>query len=227
MNSVYETRKARQDFDGLGELFSFLFPESGSIYFFMLLGLVAAETIGEGEAYDSAKVHVRPPVLFLTARSAVNDVVEGFELGGNDYLKKPFAIQELIVRIKSLCHRTSAGNISSEEQKGGNVSPDNPDAAGQWLSIGRYRLNVTSQILQLDGKDTELSHRESEILRMLVESKNNVVESKDILLKLWGDDSFFNSRSLHVFITKLRHKLSADENIRIINVRGIGYKMIC
>ena len=93
-------------------------------------------------------------------------------------------------------------------------------------NIGRYRLNVTSQILQLDGKDTELSHRESEILRMLVESKNNVVESKDILLKLWGDDSFFNSRSLHVFITKLRHKLSADENIRIINVRGIGYKMI-
>ena len=83
-------RKARQDFDGLGELFSFLFPESGSIYFFMLLGLVAAETIGEGEAYDSVKVHVRPPVLFLTARSAVNDVVEGFELGGNDYLKKPF-----------------------------------------------------------------------------------------------------------------------------------------
>lgn len=90
MNSVYEKRKARQDFEGLGELFSFLFPESGSIYFFMLLGLVAAESIGEGEAYDSAKVHVRLPVLFLTARSAVNDVVEGFELGGNDYLKKPF-----------------------------------------------------------------------------------------------------------------------------------------
>lgn len=173
------------------------------------------------------KTDSRTPVLFLTARSAVNDVVEGFELGGNDYLKKPFAIQELIVRIKSLCHRASVGNISSEEQEVGNVSPDNPDAADQWLSIGRYRLNVTSQILQLDGKDTELSHRESEILRMLVESKNNVVESKDILLQLWGDDSFFNSRSLHVFITKLRHKLSADENIRIINVRGIGYKMIC
>ena len=102
------------------------------------------------------KTDSRTPVLFLTARSAVNDVVEGFELGGNDYLKKPFAIQELIVRIKSLCHRVSAENISSEEQEGGNVSPDNPDAADQWLSIGRYRLNVTSQILQLDGKDTEL-----------------------------------------------------------------------
>ena len=106
-------------------------------------------------------------------------------------------------------------------------SADNPDATDQWLSIGRYRRNVTSQILQLEGKDTELSHRASEILRMLVESKNNVVERKDILLKLWGDDSFFNSRSLHVFITKLRHKISADEKIRIINVRGIGYKMIC
>ena len=71
-----------------------------------------------------------------------------------------------------------------------------------------------------------MSHREAEILRMLVEHRNDVVESKDILLKLWGDDSFFNYRSLHVFITKLRHKLSDDERIRIINVRGIGYKMI-
>ena len=103
------------------------------------------------------KTDSRTPVLFLTARSAVNDVVEGFELGGNDYLKKPFAIQELIFRIKSLCHRVSAGNIFSEEQEGGNVSPDNPDAAGQWLSIGRYRLNVASHI-EKSGKHQITDH---------------------------------------------------------------------
>ena len=181
------------------------------------------------------KTDDRTPVLFLTARSAVNDVVEGFELGGNDYLKKPFAIQELIVRIKSLCQRAemavtsenrSEENLMDADEKSKNQKPINAKTEDSWLEIGRYRLNPIEQILQLDGKDTELSHRETEILRMLVEHRNDVVESKEILLKLWGDDSFFNSRSLHVFITKLRHKLSDDENIRIINVRGIGYKMI-
>ena len=112
------------------------------------------------------------------------------------------------------------------DDKSKNQMPINAKTEDSWLEIGRYRLNPIEQILQLDGKDTELSHRETEILRMLVENRNDVVESKEILLKLWGDDSFFNSRSLHVFITKLRHKLSDDENIRIINVRGIGYKMI-
>ena len=181
------------------------------------------------------KTDKRTPVLFLTARSAVNDVVEGFELGGNDYLKKPFAIQELIVRIKSLCQRAemavtsenrSEENLMDADDKSKNQMPINAKTEDSWLEIGRYRLNPIEQILQLDGKDTELSHRETEMLRMLVEHRNDVVESKEILLKLWGDDSFFNSRSLHVFITKLRHKLSDDENIRIINVRGIGYKMI-
>jgi len=182
------------------------------------------------------KTDKRTPVLFLTARSAVNDVVEGFELGGNDYLKKPFAIQELIVRIKSLCERecvieegredssSSQGETSKEK-----TYQDESSAAetqDSWLSIGVYRFNPVKQILALNGEEVELSHRESEILRMLVERRNDVVESKDVLMKLWGDDSFFNSRSLHVFITKLRHKLSDDENIRIINVRGIGYKMI-
>ena len=155
------------------------------------------------------KTDKHTPVLFLTARSAVNDVVAGFELGGNDYLKKPFGIQELIIRIKSLCHCVSS-SFSQDE----------------WVNIGRYRFNATQQILQMGDKVMELSHREAEILRLLVDNQNEVVETKKILLDLWGDDSFFNTRSLHVFITKLRHKLSDDENIRIVNVRGIGYKLI-
>ena len=132
------------------------------------------------------------PVLFLTARSAINDVVEGFELGANDYLKKPFGIQELIIRIKALM--------------------------GKAFPVAQTLLHA--------GTRQELSHRESEILKRLCENRNQVVNTQDVLLELWGDDSFFNSRSLHVFITKLRHKLSQDEQIRIVNVRGIGYKLI-
>lgn len=170
------------------------------------------------------KTDKHTPVLFLTARSAVNDVVEGFELGGNDYLKKPFGIQELMIRIKSLCHCAFEGDET-------NASTDiavslQESKQDEWVNIGSYLFNATQQILQLGDKRMELSHREAEILRFLVENQNEVVEMKKILLDLWGDDSFFNSRSLHVFITKLRHKLSDDENIRIVNVRGIGYKML-
>ncbi len=168
------------------------------------------------------------PVLFLTARSAVNDVVAGFELGGNDYLKKPFGIQELIIRIKSLCHCAFEGdetNVSATGQQ--NIQNIRQDTMQDgWVNIGEYRFYATQQILQLGDKSMELSHREAEILRFLVDNQNKVVETNTILLELWGDDSFFNTRSLHVFITKLRHKLSDDEHIRIVNVRGIGYKLI-
>ena len=149
------------------------------------------------------------PVLFLTARSAINDVVKGFELGANDYLKKPFGMQELIVRLKALMHKAFV------EKEITNT-----------YTIGEYQFNSVTQQLDFAGNIQELSHRESEILKRLCENRNEVVNSQSILLELWGDDSFFNSRSLHVFITKLRHKLSKDNSIRIVNVRGIGYKLI-
>lgn len=155
----------------------------------------------------------RTPVLFLTARSATNDVVAGFELGANDYLKKPFGMQELIVRLKALVGRAF---IQDTVQK-----------AIETFDIGNYHFNARLQRLSY-GNDAniELSHRESEILRRLCLNNSNVVQAQNLLLELWGDDSFFNNRSLHVFITKLRHKLSKDERIRIVNVRGIGYKLI-
>ena len=161
------------------------------------------------------KTEVITPVLFLTGRSAINDVVKGFELGANDYLKKPFGMQELIVRIKALAKLTSLYQTI-------NHSID----LNKEIPIGQYLLNTKTEKLIYDSISQELSHRETEILRMLAENKDAVVETKDILLQLWGDNSFFNTRSLQVFITKLRHKLSKDNNIRIINVRGVGYKLI-
>lgn len=154
----------------------------------------------------------RTPVLFLTARSAVNDVVEGFELGANDYLKKPFGMQELIVRIKALMGRACTYTQPAENEQ-------------TFYEIGHYQLDTRRQLLH-EGTEQELSHREAGILRLLCQNRNCVVNMRDILLDLWGDDSFFNQRSLHVFITKLRHKLAKDDHIRIINVRGVGYKLI-
>lgn len=161
----------------------------------------------------------RTPVLFLTARSAISDVVEGFELGANDYLKKPFGMQELIIRIKALVGK--AFSFAEEAPRENTL-----------FDIGDYRFSPVTQRLTFAGtptspnKEVELSHRESEILKRLCENRNQVVYTQNLLLDLWGDDSFFNSRSLHVFITKLRHKLAQDERIRIVNVRGIGYKLI-
>jgi len=155
------------------------------------------------------------PVLFLTARSAIEDVVEGFELGADDYLKKPFSMKELVVRIRALVQRASKQRPATSE-------PDTPAL----ITIGQYTLNPITQQLSRYGKAEELSNRESEILRLLASRQNEVVTSKEILLALWGDDSPYNARSLQVFITKLRHHLEQDPNIRIINVRGIGYKFI-
>lgn len=155
------------------------------------------------------KTDTQIPVLFLSARSAANDVVEGFELGGNDYLKKPFGMAELIIRIKALANKIT---VRKEETNA--------------FTLGRYSFDSVTQTLLYCGDKQLLSNRESEILKRLCENKDQVLPMKDVLLELWGDDSFFNARSLHVFITKLRHKLSQDERIKILNVRGIGYKLI-
>lgn len=149
------------------------------------------------------------PILFLSARSETDDVVTGFELGCNDYLKKPFGIAELIVRIKALVNKPRV----ERQYK-------------NFYTLGQYMFNPIAQTLSYQGVLSDLSHRESEILRHLCENREQVVHTQSILLELWGDDSFFNTRSLHVFITKLRHKLAKDKNIRIVNVRGIGYKLI-
>ena len=162
------------------------------------------------------KHDTQTPVIFLTARSAVNDVVHGFEMGANDYLKKPFGMQELIVRIKALLGRACT------------VTSHAAEAEVTRFTIGQYLFDAVVQRLTHvpTGARSELSYRESEILRRLCLHPSEVVTSQSLLLELWGDDSFFNNKSLHVFITKLRHRLAQDPRLRIVNVRGIGYKLI-
>jgi len=150
----------------------------------------------------------RIPIIFLTAKSQTSDVLEGFQLGGNDYPKKPFSMEELIIRVKSLLNRI-------EFQA-------NLDA----IEIGNYQFNFTKQTLSFNEKTFQLTSREAELLFQLSEKKNELLDRTFILNKLWGNDDFFNARSMDVFISKLRKKLQYDPNIQIINVRGFGYKLI-
>jgi DNA-binding response OmpR family regulator len=149
------------------------------------------------------------PIIFLTARSQPADVVRGFELGGNDYLKKPFSMDELIVRIKA---RLSA-------------APSAAPPSGV-LTIGQYQFDHPKQRLLFEAREEVLTHREAELLKCLYDQRNQVLERTTVLQELWGDDSFFNGRSLDVFITRLRRYLKDDPKVQIVNVRGIGYKLI-
>jgi len=149
------------------------------------------------------------PIIFLTAKSQTVDVVEGFNAGGNDYLKKPFSMEELIVRIHNLMQRQKL----QEENK--------------ILSIGDFTFDFPKQTLQYQDQEAELlTHREAHLLFHLCRNKNKTLERSIILKKLWGDDDFFNARSMDVFITRLRKKLKKDKDIQIVNVRGFGYKLI-
>jgi len=151
------------------------------------------------------------PILFLTAKSQTQDVVEGFSIGGNDYLKKPFSMEELIVRMNNLLNRTKQQKETQEI-----------------ISIGSYSFNFPKQTLQFkNNSEEQLTHREAHVLFQLFQNKNQVTDRSEILKKLWGNDDFFAARSMDVFITKLRKKLNMDSSVQILNVRGFGYKLIC
>lgn len=155
--------------------------------------------------------NIRPTTLFLflSARSGAEDVVEGFRTGGHDYLRKPFALSELLVRIEALLSRLGNAECDATE-----------------YGIGSYLFDVTHSTLRNGDTVIRLSSRESAILSSLAANMGRVVSSRAMLLDLWGDDSYYNLRSLNVYISKLRGYLSADSNVEIVSVRGVGYKLL-
>ncbi|MBB6272317.1 DNA-binding response OmpR family regulator [Pedobacter cryoconitis] len=161
---------------------------------------------------DIRKINSEVPIIFLTARSLTEDVVNGFEIGGNDYLKKPFSMEELIVRINSLLRMPNRKTQQNNEELK--------------CTVGEYYFNSVTQDLSKGNQLIKLSFRESSLLKLLVESRNEVLSRKTALELLWGADNFFNARSMDVFITKLRKHLKDDPGIQIVNIRGLGYKLI-
>lgn len=148
------------------------------------------------------------PLLFLTAKSTIDDVEEGFEIGANDYLKKPFELRELIVRIKALLRRFNTNR--GEDIK---------------FSIGRYIFNVTTQTLSMEGQSIELSHFEAKILERLATGIGKTVDASELMIAVWQRDEPSNRNSLHGYIHKLRRALRHDPSISIINQRGFGYML--
>ncbi len=155
------------------------------------------------------RIDTQTPIIFLTAKSQPQDVVAGFDTGGNDYLKKPFSIEELIVRVKNL--------VNSKPRH------DNMHK----LILGHYKFNPINQTLQYkEEKIDSLTSRESQLLLFLAENKNQIVERNTVLDLMWTNNDFYSSRSMDVFISKLRKLLNKDKTLKIINVRGVGYKLI-
>ncbi len=159
------------------------------------------------------KKHIRTPIIFVTAKVQTEDVLKGFQSGGNDYLRKPFSMEELIARIHNLLEM--AGQ-----------SPETAPVSLDVILLGQYTFDARKFELRFGDKIQKLSHREAELLKILTEKLNFPVERKYILQKIWGDDSFFNSRNLDVYIAHLREYLREDPNVQIVTLKGVGYQMV-
>lgn len=151
------------------------------------------------------------PILFLTAKSMKEDVIEGFSLGADDYMTKPFSIEELLMRIEAILRRTRKDSVSSTQSI---------------FQVGKYSFDAVKQTLQFNDDVRKLTTKESELLKYLCVNKNTILDRNFALKTIWVDDSYFNARSMDVYITKLRKYLKDDPAIEIINVRGKGFKLI-
>ncbi|MBL0068401.1 MAG: response regulator transcription factor [Chitinophagaceae bacterium] len=157
-------------------------------------------------------VDAEVPIIFLTAKVQTEDVVKGFKTGGNDYIRKPFSMEELIVRIENLLKKKSESGAAK--------------STGSTHTIGQYQFQTNRQVLTHGKDEKKLSFRESELLRLLCENREQIIDRREILNLLWGNDSFFNSRNLDVYITKLRSYIKEDPTLEIITIKGVGYRFV-
>lgn len=182
-------------------------------YDLLILDIMMPVKDGFTVAKEIRKADPATPIIFVTARSMKEDVLKGFEIGADDYLTKPFSMDELMVRIHAVLRRTLHKNAPA------NVVLDQ-------FQFSNTLFNAITQTLTINGVNTDLTSKESELLRMLCSRINEVVPRDEALNAIWGNDSYFNGRSMDVFISKLRKMLSADEQVEIMNVHGKGFKLV-
>lgn len=180
-------------------------------YDFLILDVMMPVKDGFTMAREVRETNKTIPILFLTAKSLQEDKMEGFKIGADDYLSKPFSMEELLARIEAILRRTQAhkSNINKE-----------------FFTIGKFTFDVTRHILSADGENQKLTSKEAELLKMLCAVQNETLDRSVALKQIWHDDSYFNARSMDVYVTKLRKYLKSDPSIEILNVHGVGFKLI-
>lgn len=180
-------------------------------YNLCLLDVMMPKKDGFSLARDIRLVNNDIPIIFLTAKNLKEDVIEGFKLGADDYMTKPFSMEELIFRIEAILRRITNDNQGSDQTI---------------FQIGQYTFDARKQMLMHGETEVKLTTKESELLRLLASNANKVLERNYALKAIWIDDNYFNARSMDVYITKLRKHLKEDPTVEIINVHGKGYKLI-
>ncbi|MDA9207142.1 response regulator transcription factor [Crocinitomicaceae bacterium] len=187
-----------------------LFNDPKNNFEFMILDVMMPEMDGFTLAKEVRELDKKIPILFLTAKAMSDDKLKGFEVGADDYLTKPFSMEELLARMKAILNRT--------QTKEKNV--------GQKIKVGAIAYEPELRILHLSEGPKKLTTKENQLLRLLVKNQNELLDRQAALRAVWGDDNYFNGRSMDVYIAKLRKLLKEDANIEIMNVHGIGFKLL-
>lgn len=182
-------------------------------YDLLILDVMMPKKDGFTLGKDIRKINPHVPIIFATAKGMIEDKMQAFNLGGDDYITKPFRIEELLLRINALLKRTENTEKKEEEKQ-------------TLFKIGRYTFDYTTQIITIGDMQQKLSTKEAELLRLLCMRKNEVLTREEALLNIWHDDNYFNGRSMDVFLSKIRKYLKDDPNVEIINVHGRGYKLL-
>lgn len=180
-------------------------------YDICILDVMMPKKDGFTLAKDIRIINADIPILFLTAKNMKEDVLEGFKLGADDYITKPFSMEELILRIEAILRRTSQDNNASAQQV---------------FTLGKFTFDTRKQTLTEGENVVKLTTKESDLLKLLCQNSNKILERNYALKSIWIDDNYFNARSMDVYITKLRKHLKEEETVEIINVHGKGYKLI-
>ncbi len=178
---------------------------------FAILDVMMPVMDGFTLAKEIRKLDKKIPLLFLTAKTMQEDIIQGFEAGGDDYLTKPFSMEELLLRIQAIIRRVEQSGHSHKDPI---------------YKFGNYVFDYDYQTLKIGKKENKLTSKEAELLKLLCNNLNEVLDRTAALNKIWGDDSYFNARSMDVYITKLRKYLKDDPKVELLNVHSIGFKLI-
>jgi two-component system, OmpR family, response regulator len=179
---------------------------------FCILDIMMPVKDGFTVAKEIRRKDKKVPILFLTAKSMQDDVLKGFQLGADDYITKPFSMEVLLMRINAITRRS---NVPEKSLKVNNT-----------YKIGNYTFDNIRQVLEINHIEYKLTSKESELLKLLCENSNDVLDRSTALKEIWHDDSYFNARSMDVYITKLRKYLKEDSTVELINVHGTGFKLV-